>query len=816
MAPKKKGPPCLAAKLAQERLKASQEADRLQKEEEEKERQQEAERLRQEEEQQKQDEEEKERKRVDRVQKRETARKEGKLLSAKEKATRQKNQAIRDQLAAAGVIPVVEEGVERKKSKLTDERRRRKKKPAEEEEAVKPEIVEENGIADKKEDDVTPPEPSVKVIDDWEQALLESSDDEKRASAVGSATSHKERRQGPGSSESDDSGEKAKSPKQEKMRKKEEQPVRHLRSPICCILGHVDTGKTKLLDKIRHSNVQGGEAGGITQQIGATFCPAQNLWEQCKKVDSSLVMEVPGLLIIDTPGHESFNNLRVRGSSLCDIAVLVIDIMHGLEPQTRESLALLKGRKCPFIIALNKIDRMYGWIRCEWGGARESLETQTQDARDEFYRRYEDTIKELQIEGMNCSLYWMNEDVRRVVSMVPTSALAGEGLPDLLMLLIKLTQDVMCRNLQLNMNIFQCTILEVKAIDGLGVTIDVILANGTLREGEEIIVCGMTGPIVTTIRALLTPQPMKELRVKGEYVHHKEIHAAMGVKISANGLDESVAGTSVLRHSEGEDIEELKVAVMADMADIFSTVDHSGSGVYVMASTLGSLEALLQFLKDSKIPVFGVNIGTVHKMDVKKASVMREKGHPELSVILAFDIKVDPDAEKEAKSLGVRIMTADIIYHLFDEFTKYMSETKEEKKRDKAGEAVFPCMLSVLPQFVFNKKDPIVMGVKVEDGILRVGTPLGVPEKEFLKLGRVTSLEHNKKPVEQATRGMEVCLKIAGEPNVMFGRQFDHTNKIYSRISRDTIDCLKEHFRDELTKDDWRLVIQMKKIYEIP
>eukprot|EP00922_Rhytidocystis_sp_ex-Travisia-forbesii_P010458 GHVS01015323.1.p1 GENE.GHVS01015323.1~~GHVS01015323.1.p1 ORF type:complete len:462 (+),score=105.63 GHVS01015323.1:716-2101(+) len=446
-------------------------------------------------------------------------------------------------------------------------------------------------------------------------------------------------------------------------------------------------------------------------------------------------MEVPGLLIIDTPGHESFNNLRVRGSSLCDIAILVVDIMHGLEPQTRESLALLKGRKCPFIIALNKIDRMYGWISCEMEGAREALDAQTVDARDEFYRRYEDTVKEvrhLQIEGMNCSLYWLNEDVRRVVSMVPTSAMAGEGLPDLLMLIIKLTQDIMCRNLQLSLVQFQCTILEVKAIDGLGVTIDVILANGTLTEGEEIVVCGMSGPIVTTIRALLTPQPMKELRVKGEYVHHKEIHAAMGVKISANGLDDSVAGTSVLRHiAGGEDLDELKEAVMSDMADIFSSVDRSGSGVYVMASTLGSLEALLQFLKDSKIPVFAVNIGTVNKLDVKKASVMREKGHPELSVLLAFDIKVDPDAEKEAKSLGVRIMTADIIYHLFDEFTKYMNETKEEKKRDKAAEAVFPCLLSVLPQFVFNKKDPIVIGVKVEEGVLRVGTPLAVPEKEI-------------------------------------------------------------------------------------
>lgn len=218
---------------------------------------------------------------------------------------------------------------------------------------------------------------------------------------------------------------------------------------------------------------------------------------------------------------------------------------------------------------------------------------------------------------------------------------------------------------------------------GLGTTIDVILVSGTLHEGDTIVVCGMGGPIVTTIRALLTPHPMKELRVKGEYIHHTEIHAAMGVKISGVGLEDTLAGTqmAVAKNSHDEDeMFRLKDLVQSDMSAIFKSVDKTHDGVYVQASTLGSLEALLDFLRESKIPVSGMNIGTVWKLDVKKASTMRERGHEEYAVILAFDVKIDPDAEKEAKNLGVKIMAADIIYHLFDSFMKHIEDFREERK----------------------------------------------------------------------------------------------------------------------------------------
>lgn len=288
-----------------------------------------------------------------------------------------------------------------------------------------------------------------------------------------------------------------------------------LRSPICCILGHVDTGKTKLLDKIRQTSVQEGEAGGITQQIGATFFPKTAIVEKTAVVNKTgdYEVQVPGLLIIDTPGHESFTNLRSRGSSLCNIAILVVDITHGLEPQTIESLNLLRNGRTPFIVALNKIDRMYGWTPTPNGGFRESLALQSKSTRSEFEDRVKKTKLAFAEQGLNAEIFDENSNLARTVSLVPTSAITGEGIPDMLMLLVKLTQERMNQSLMF-ISELECTILEVKIIEGLGTTIDVILSNGVMREADKIVLCGMDGPIVTNIRALLTPQPLRELRVK--------------------------------------------------------------------------------------------------------------------------------------------------------------------------------------------------------------------------------------------------------------------------------------------------------------
>lgn len=596
----------------------------------------------------------------------------------------------------------------------------------------------------------------------------------------------------------------------------------NLRSPICCIMGHVDTGKTKLLDKVRQTNVQEGEAGGITQQIGATYFPIDAIKQKTAVVnkDGAFDFKVPGLLIIDTPGHESFSNLRSRGSSLCNIAILVVDIMHGLEKQTLESMRMLRDRRTPFIVALNKIDRLYGWKKVDNNGFQDSLQLQNRGVQNEFAKRLEATKVAFAEQGFNAELFYENKNMSRYVSLVPTSAHTGEGVPDMLKLLVQLTQERMTDSL-MYLSEVQATVLEVKAIEGFGMTIDIILSNGVLREGDRIILCGVEGVIKTNIRALLTPAPLRELRVRSAYVHNKEVKAAMGIKISAPGLEGAIAGSRLLVVGKYDDEEDLEEEVESDLASVFSRVEKSGRGVSVQASTLGSLEALLDFLKDCKIPVANVGIGPVYKRDVMQCGVMLEKA-PDYAVMLCFDVKVDKEAAQYADEQNIKIFTADIIYHLFDAFTKHMAELSEKKKEESKMLAVFPCVLS--PVAVFNKTAPIVVGVDVVEGNLRMNTPLAVvktnpttKEKEIIGIGRVTSIEREHKQIPICKRGQpSVAIKIEmGGHQPTYGRQLEEGDMLYSQISRKSIDTLKEFYRSDVSDEEWKLLIKLKPMFNV-
>ncbi|KAJ2723064.1 eukaryotic translation initiation factor 5B [Coemansia sp. Benny D115] len=586
---------------------------------------------------------------------------------------------------------------------------------------------------------------------------------------------------------------------------------------------------TKLLDKIRQTNVQGGEAGGITQQIGATYFPADAIQKKTASINKQgkLDIKVPGLLIIDTPGHESFTNLRSRGSSLCNIAILVVDIMHGLEPQTLESLRLLRDRKTPFVVALNKIDRIYDWKPSPDSPFRDTLAKQSASSKSEFEHRVQQTITAFAEQGLNSKLYYENKNFAKYVSLIPTSAITGEGIPDILALLVSLTQTRMSNQL-MYLSELECTVLEVKVVEGLGTTIDVVLSNGVLNEGDRIVVCGLDGPIVTNVRALLTPQPMRELRVKSAYVHHKSIKAAMGVKVCAPDLEKAIAGSRLMVVGPDDDEEELMDEIMSDFANLQDSIDKTGVGVWVQASTLGSLEALLEFLRTSKIPVAGINIGPVHKKDVTRASTMLEKAK-QFAVMLCFDVKIDRDAQEMAEDLGIKVFQADIIYHLFDQFTAHNKAVMEQKRKDHSADAVFPCVLKMIKGAVINKRDPLILGIDVVEGQLRVGTPLSVvkinPEtklREVITLGRVFSMEINHKAVEIVRKGESgagVAVRIdtiINDSHKTYGRQFDDSDTIYSHITRRSIDVLKSTFRDDLTKPEWLLVAKLKKVFNIP
>ncbi|KAM0282708.1 hypothetical protein ACHAQH_002906 [Verticillium albo-atrum] len=797
----------------------------------------------------------------------EQLKKEGKYMTKAQKEEKARNERKLQQMIAAGIKvgPAEDEGeaMEKKKSadrkkgsrkaaekvdeeKILAEAAARAKEQAEkllkeaEEEARRKAAAEEAKAAKKPESDVEEDWEAAADSDDVKDAWDADSDDEAKADKVLPSrpkADEEDDDEEDSESESESEDEEATSRAlQEAQRKKEAAERRekahqaalaarskdNLRSPICCILGHVDTGKTKLLDKIRQTNVQEGEAGGITQQIGATYFPVEAIRQKTAVVnpDGAFEFKVPGLLVIDTPGHESFSNLRSRGSSLCNIAILVVDIMHGLEQQTLESMKLLRDRKTPFVVALNKIDRLYGWKKVDNNGFQESLALQPKGVQNEFKNRLEQTKVLFAEQGFNAELYYENKSMAKNVSLIPTSAHTGEGIPDMLKLIVQLTQERMVGSLMYLAEV-QATVLEVKAIEGFGMTIDVVVTNGILREGDKIVLCGVEGAIVTNIRALLTPAPMKELRLKSAYVHNKEVKAALGVKISAPGLEGAIAGSRLLVVGPDDDEDDICDEVEADLAVLFNRVEKTGRGVSVQASTLGSLEALLDFLKDCKIPVANVGIGPVYKRDVMQSGIMLEKA-PDYAVMLCFDVKVDKEAQAYAEDVGVKIFTADIIYHLFDSFTKHMDELLEKKKEESKMLAVFPCVLNTVA--VFNKTNPIVVGVDVVDGQLKINTPIAAVKtnpitgvKEVVNLGRVTSIERDHKQIPVCKKGQpSVAVKIEmGGHQPTYGRQLEEPDALYSLISRKSIDTLKEFYRKDVSNDEWQLIIKLKPLFDI-
>jgi len=493
-----------------------------------------------------------------------------------------------------------------------------------------------------------------------------------------------------------------------------------------------------------------------------------------------------------------------------------VDIMHGLEPQTLESLRMIKEKNCPFIVALNKIDRIYNWKEDSNAPFLQTLEKQDDMAKQEFEQRLKETILLFNNEGLNAEVYYRNKDFKDFISLVPTSAHTGEGIPDMLGLVTQLCQKMIADRISYRAEI-QATVLEVKVVEGHGTTIDIILVNGELSVGDTIVVCGLNGPIVANIRALLTPQPMKEIRVKGTYISHKTIRGAMGIKIAAPGLEGAIAGGSMLVPKEDDDIEDLKDEVMDDLQSIMDGDNRQESGVYVQASTLGSLEALLSFLQDSKIPYANMNIGPVHKKDVMKCATQVEK-NKDYACILAFDVKITPEAQDMADELGVTIYWAEIIYHLFDQFTLRMKMLQEERRESAKGSAVFPCALKIYEQHVFNSRNPIICGVNVLGGQVRIGTTICIPSAEHIVLGKVVSIEHDHKEVQMAKKGDDCAIKIeqlVGGQDYYYGRHFDHNDNLVSKLTRESIDLLKANFKDEMELEDWALVKKLKPVFGI-
>ncbi|EMP27173.1 Eukaryotic translation initiation factor 5B [Chelonia mydas] len=818
---KKKGPSKATVKAMQEALaKMKEEEERAKREEEERlKRLEELEAKRKEEERLEQ--ERKERKKQKEKERKERLKKEGKLLTKSQREARARAEATLKLLQAQGVEVPSKDSVPKKRPIYED----KKKKKQQQQQENKEETMEVSSPTEEVVEPVTPVQEEIPLsepvseekeeeemadagLDDWE-AMVSDEEREKEGTPVHiEVKEHNE-------VEEEDEEEDEEEEEEEESEESEE--------------GESEGSEDEKTSDERETESQAVGKQLVEKKSSKEISSDSECDSDDDRTKEELVydkakrrIELRHTHVQDGEAHfqdtilNSLLNLRNRGSSLCDIAILVVDIMHGLEPQTIESINLLKSKKCPFIVALNKIDRLYDWKKSPDTDVATTLKKQKKNTKDEFEERAKAIVVEFAQQGLNAALFYENKDPRTFVSLVPTSAHTGDGMGSLIALLVDLTQTM------LNKRLAQCEelraqVMEVKALPGMGTTIDVILINGRLKEGDTIIVPGVEGPIVTQIRGLLLPPPMKELRVKNQYEKHKEVMAAQGVKILGKDLEKTLAGLPLLVAHKEDEIPVLKDELIHELKQTLNAIKLEEKGVYVQASTLGSLEALLEFLKTSEVPYAGINIGPVHKKDVMKASVMLEHD-PQYAVILAFDVRIERDAQEMADSLGVRIFSAEIIYHLFDAFTKYRQDYKKQKQEEFKHIAVFPCKMKILPQFIFNSRDPIVMGVVVEAGQVKQGTLMCVPSKNFVEIGIVTSIEVNHKQVDVAKKGQEVCVKIEpipGESPKMYGRHFEATDILVSKISRQSIDALKNWFRDEMQKSDWQLIVELKKVFEI-
>ncbi len=565
------------------------------------------------------------------------------------------------------------------------------------------------------------------------------------------------------------------------------------RQPIVVVLGHIDSGKTSLLDKIRGTAVQSREAGGITQHIGASFFPIETLEQLCgnllQKVGGKI--DIPGILVIDTPGHAVFTNLRNRGGSASDISILVIDAMKGLEVQTRESLDILRKRKVPFLIALNKLDTVPGWRPSS--SLTSSLKQLDETTQNNLDGRIYNVVGELSRYGIQSEAFYRLQDPQKQVAIVPVSAKTGEGIPELISLLIGLTQSYLKQKLTVSDDT-RGIVLEVTEEPGLGDTANIILTDGVLNKHDEIAVAKKDGAVTTKIKAIFMPKPLDEMRdPRDKFTPVDQVVAASGVKISTSDLDGVLGGSPIIGITDSN-IDSVKNEIESEIKSIF--VETDSVGIIVKADTLGSLEAVVDTLKENDISISTADTGMVSRKDVVKAQVITETDKY-LGSILAFGVKVLDDAKDEANKNGIRIFSQPVLYDLVDEYRDWVTSDKENMQRTELDLIMMPCKFQLIKGMVFRRNGPAVCGVEILVGSLKQKSI--IINSTGKEVGVIKQIEDNGENIKQAAKGSEVAVSM-NEP--VIGRTIREGEILYSLPNDIGVRLLKERYHDSLSDDE--------------
>ena len=553
----------------------------------------------------------------------------------------------------------------------------------------------------------------------------------------------------------------------------------YTRQPIVSILGHVDHGKTSLLDFIRGTAVVSRESGAITQHIGATEVPIDVIHTVCGELLKNKKFSLPGLLFIDTPGHHAFTTLRSRGGSLADLAVLIVDVTEGFRPQTHESINILKQYKTPFIIAANKVDKISGWQKNP-GNAQTRIESQRVPIKNLFEEKLYDLIGIVYDKGFKSDLYTNVKDFKKSIPIVPISAKTGEGIPELLMLLVGLAQRFLEEQLTTESSAGKGTVLEVKETVGLGTTVDAIIYSGIVSKNDTLIFGTQDEPLVTKIKALLKPKPLDEIRDPRErFDNINDVHAACGIKISAPNLDQVVPGAP-LRVAQ-EDIKEV-IQEIKEQSKVNIELDKDG--IFIKADTIGSLEALVKESRDKGIQIRKAEIGNISKRDIVEIDAYT---NPLEKVLFAFNVKILPEAKEELTSSDVTIFHEDVIYTIMENYDLWIDKKKSELDRERRQDFMHPGMVKFLPEYVFRVSHPAVIGVRVIAGRIKDGIKL--MREDGKVIGSIRGIQSENKSIDEAMQGQEVAISIEG---VTVGRQIKGEDILYTSIPESDAKKLKE------------------------
>ncbi len=582
-----------------------------------------------------------------------------------------------------------------------------------------------------------------------------------------------------------------------------------LRKVLVATMGHVDHGKTSLLDKIRRTAVCAGEAGGITQAIGVSIIPLEVIQRVCGKLLDSMKgkLTVPGLLCIDTPGHAAFTSLRKRGGSLADIAILVIDINEGFKPQTLECIEILKSNKVPFIVAANKIDLINGWTYDPSKYLMDNIIAQDFKLQSLFETKMYELVGKFAELGLESERFDRVQDYTKQLAIIPISAKTGQGIPELLMVLTGLAQKFLEKKLEIDEGLAaKGTVLEVKEEQGLGTTLNAILYNGTLRVNDTLVIGGLDGAIVTKVRALLEPGELCEMREKkSKFQNVKEAVAATGIKISAPGLDKAIAGMP-LRSCSGkpEEVELLQAEVQLEVSEVVVECDEC-VGVMIKSDTIGGLEALRNLLLSREIPVSSASLGDITKKDLSQLESLQEKD-PFVGVILGFNVKIPAEVQDFIKAKNFKIFTNDIIYRTIEDYERFRQNMQKEIELKELSKLVRPCKFTFLKGYVFRQNNPAIVGVEIEVGQIRSGDP--IMNIEGRNLTTVKSMQEGQENVGLANQGKQLAMAMDG---ITVGRQINEGDFLYTDIPEEDFKKLKE-LKKHLSKTE---VEVLKEIAEI-